>query len=152
MAGLDVTNARIGERWRVGEVELEVRRDDEHVTADLLRSGEVMAAVTTEPRPVQGCSVRRLGAMAYRAKAAGRGRAEIFDDALRREIEERAALEAAITRGLQAGEFLLHYQPVVDLATYAVLSAVVLTVSAATVVATAVGHQRSWMTSRSSRS
>ena len=30
-------------------VELEVRRDDEHVTADLLRSGEVMAAVTTEP-------------------------------------------------------------------------------------------------------
>ena len=53
-----------------GEVELEVRRDDEHVTADLLRSGEVMAAVTTEPRPVQGCSVRRLGAMTYRAKAA----------------------------------------------------------------------------------
>lgn len=53
-----------------GEVELEVRRDDEHVTADLLRSGEVMAAVTTEPRPVQGCSVRRLGAMTYRARAA----------------------------------------------------------------------------------
>ena len=52
------------------EVELEVRRDDEHVTADLLRSGEVMAAVTAEPRPVQGCSVRRLGAMTYRAKAA----------------------------------------------------------------------------------
>ena len=46
-----------------GEVELEVRRDDEHVTADLLRSGDVMAAVTTEPRPVQGCSARRLGAM-----------------------------------------------------------------------------------------
>lgn len=53
-----------------GEVELEIRRDDEHVTADLLRSGEVMAAVTTEPRPVQGCSVRRLGAMTYRARAA----------------------------------------------------------------------------------
>jgi LysR family transcriptional regulator (chromosome initiation inhibitor) len=53
-----------------GEVELEVRRDDEHVSADLLRSGEVMAAVTAEPRPVQGCSVRRLGGMTYRAKAA----------------------------------------------------------------------------------
>jgi MOSC domain-containing protein YiiM len=26
VAGLDVTNARIGERWRVGEVELEVRK------------------------------------------------------------------------------------------------------------------------------
>lgn len=52
-----------------GRVELEVRRDDEHVTADLLRSGEVMAAVTTEPTPVQGCSARRLGTMTYRAKA-----------------------------------------------------------------------------------
>lgn len=53
-----------------GLVDLEVRRDDEHVTADLLRTGEVMAAVTTEPTPVQGCRVRRLGTMVYRAKAA----------------------------------------------------------------------------------
>ncbi|GAA6524270.1 LysR family transcriptional regulator ArgP [Intrasporangium sp. DVR] len=52
-----------------GQVELEVRRDDEHVTTDLLRSGEVMAAVTTEPTPVQGCSSRRLGSLTYRAKA-----------------------------------------------------------------------------------
>ncbi|ADU49281.1 LysR family transcriptional regulator ArgP [Intrasporangium calvum] len=53
-----------------GLVDLEVRRDDEHVTADLLRTGEVMAAVTTEPTPVQGCRARRLGTMVYRAKAA----------------------------------------------------------------------------------
>ena len=73
-----------------GEVELEVRRDDEHVTADLLRSGEVMAAVTTEPRPVQGCSVRRLGAMAYRAKAARSFVRRWFPDGV-----DRAALAAA---------------------------------------------------------
>ena len=54
---------------RSGRVELEVRRDDEHVTADLLRSGEVMGAVTADPSPVQGCAVRRLGTMTYRAKA-----------------------------------------------------------------------------------
>jgi diguanylate cyclase (GGDEF)-like protein len=54
---------------------------------------------------------------AYRAKAAGRGRSEIFDAALRLELEERARLEAAITAGLAAGEFLLHYQPVVELST-----------------------------------
>lgn len=53
-------------------LELDLRRDDEAVTADLLRSGEVMAAVTAEPTPVQGCSVHRLGAMTYRAKASRR--------------------------------------------------------------------------------
>ena len=73
-----------------GQVELEVRRDDEHVTADLLRSGEVMAAVTTEPRPVQGCSVRRLGAMSYRAKAARSFVRRWFPDGV-----DRAALATA---------------------------------------------------------
>lgn len=61
--------AALVELGRVGRIELEVRRDDEHVTADLLRSGEVMGAVTADPSPVQGCSVRRLGTMTYRAKA-----------------------------------------------------------------------------------
>jgi LysR family transcriptional regulator (chromosome initiation inhibitor) len=53
-------------------LELDLRRDDETVTADLLRSGEVMAAITTDPTPVRGCSVRKLGAMTYRAKASRR--------------------------------------------------------------------------------
>ena len=53
---------------------------------------------------------------AYRAKAGGRARVEVFDDALRRELEERTSLEAAIRAGLDAGQFLLHYQPVVTVA------------------------------------
>ncbi|MGV8968271.1 MAG: putative bifunctional diguanylate cyclase/phosphodiesterase [Cellulomonas sp.] len=57
---------------------------------------------------------------AYRAKAAGRGRAEVFDEALRRELDGRADLEAAIVTGLAGGEFLLHYQPVVELSSGAV--------------------------------
>ncbi|HKU10199.1 MAG TPA: LysR family transcriptional regulator ArgP [Sinomonas sp.] len=52
-----------------GRVALELLRDDEHATADLLRSGDAVAAVTAEPRPVQGCTVRPLGSMVYRAKA-----------------------------------------------------------------------------------
>ncbi|MBI4941797.1 MAG: EAL domain-containing protein [Actinobacteria bacterium] len=56
-------------------------------------------------------------AAAYRAKRAGRGRYEIFDEALRREMHERAALETAIEAGLDEGQFLLHYQPVFDVAT-----------------------------------
>jgi LysR family transcriptional regulator (chromosome initiation inhibitor) len=52
-----------------GRLAVELLRDDEHATADLLRSGDAVGAVTADPRPVQGCSVRPLGTMVYRAKA-----------------------------------------------------------------------------------
>lgn len=39
--------------------------DDESVSHDLLRRGEALAAVTSEPRPVQGCSVEPLGVLHY---------------------------------------------------------------------------------------
>jgi len=55
-------------------------------------------------------------AAAYRAKGSGRGRAEVFDDALRAELTARAELESAITAGLANGEMQLHYQPVLDVA------------------------------------
>ncbi len=45
------------------------REDQDHSTA-LLRDGTVMAAITTEASPVQGCTVRPLGTMRYRLLAA----------------------------------------------------------------------------------
>ncbi len=50
-------------------VTFDVRREDESRTAELLRDGTVMAAITTDDRPVQGCTVTRLGAMRYRPVA-----------------------------------------------------------------------------------
>ncbi|WP_435127940.1 LysR family transcriptional regulator ArgP [Actinacidiphila sp. bgisy144] len=50
----------------------DLHRDDEDHTAALLRQGRVMAAVTSSPLAVQGCSVRALGRMRYRAMAAPR--------------------------------------------------------------------------------
>ncbi len=47
----------------------ELRREDESHTAALLREGRVMAAVTSSPDPVAGCSVRPLGRMRYLAAA-----------------------------------------------------------------------------------
>jgi LysR family transcriptional regulator (chromosome initiation inhibitor) len=44
--------------------------EDEGHSHELLRRGEVLAAVTAEPRPVQGCSVEPLGTMRYRAAVA----------------------------------------------------------------------------------
>lgn len=48
---------------------LDIVRDDEAHTAERLRSGEVLAAVTAEPVPVQGCRTATLGALRYAATA-----------------------------------------------------------------------------------
>ena len=47
------------------DVVFDLHTDDEGHTAELLRAGTVMAAVTTERVAVQGCRVQRLGAMRY---------------------------------------------------------------------------------------
>ncbi len=44
--------------------------EDESLSHDLLRRGEVLAAVTSEPQPVQGCSVVPLGTLRYVPAAA----------------------------------------------------------------------------------
>ncbi|QAY71943.1 LysR family transcriptional regulator ArgP [Xylanimonas protaetiae] len=44
----------------------DVHREDQDHSAELLRQGEVMAAVTTQATPVQGCVAVRLGIMRYR--------------------------------------------------------------------------------------
>ncbi len=48
----------------------ELHQDDQDHTADLLRTGTAMAAVTAQHVAVQGCRVEKLGAMRYLAVAA----------------------------------------------------------------------------------
>ena len=55
-------------RWDGIAIRLHV--EDETHSAELLRSGEVLAAVTSDPAPVQGCSARPLGALRYLPAAA----------------------------------------------------------------------------------
>lgn len=43
----------------------DLRQEDQDHSAELLRNGTVLAAVTADPRPVQGCRVRALGRMRY---------------------------------------------------------------------------------------
>ncbi|PZE87322.1 ArgP/LysG family DNA-binding transcriptional regulator [Curtobacterium sp. MCBD17_032] len=52
------------------EVVFDLHREDQDRTAELLRSGTVMGAVTAEAAPVQGCSSVPLGIDRYRAVAA----------------------------------------------------------------------------------
>jgi LysR family transcriptional regulator (chromosome initiation inhibitor) len=55
---------------KVSGVYFELHREDEGHTTQLLREGAVMAAVTSTPDPVQGCTVRSLGSLRYLACAA----------------------------------------------------------------------------------
>src|SRR5438046_1677539 len=48
---------------RTHEARFLVHQEDEEHSAQYLRNGTVLAAVTADPRPVQGCRVVRLGKM-----------------------------------------------------------------------------------------
>lgn len=55
---------------QMDHVVCEILRHDEAHSTELLRSGQVMGAVTTKSTPVQGCTSVPLGVMTYRAMAA----------------------------------------------------------------------------------
>jgi len=59
----------------------------------------------------------------YRAKQRGRGRIELFDEALRSKVERRLATTSALQRAIDRDEFAVYYQPVVDLETGTMVSA-----------------------------
>lgn len=101
----------------------ELRREDEGHTTTLLREGVVMAAVTSSPKPVQGCSVTPLGRMRYlpvaspsyvERRLAGRTLREavgtvpvvLFD----RNDDLQDSFARRLTRGRDAGP-LRHYVP-----------------------------------------
>ncbi len=52
----------------------------------------------------------------YRAKAAGPGRYEVFDLELHRATVQLLKLETELRRGVAAGDFVMHYQPIISLA------------------------------------
>ncbi|MFC0507997.1 LysR family transcriptional regulator ArgP [Micromonospora costi] len=74
------------------DLSFDLRQDDQDHTAELLRDGVVTAAVTAQREAVQGCRVRRLGAMRYRALAAPALAAAHFADGLTAEALAAAPL------------------------------------------------------------
>ena len=53
----------------------------------------------------------------YRAKAGGRGRVAVFHESMHAEAVARIRLEHEIRAGIAAGQFEVHYQPIVSLKT-----------------------------------
>jgi LysR family transcriptional regulator (chromosome initiation inhibitor) len=61
---------------------LDLVLEDEAHTADRLRSGDVLAAVTADPAPVPGCKTYPLGAIDYLATASPAYMARVFADGM----------------------------------------------------------------------
>lgn len=51
----------------------------------------------------------------YRAKAAGKGRLEIFEESMHSEVRRQMDMRTDLSRAIQNDELILHYQPVVEL-------------------------------------
>ena len=56
----------------------------------------------------------------YRAKSLGKGRCEMFDHTMHVAAIARLSLESDIRGAIERGEFVLHYQPIVDVQTLAI--------------------------------
>ncbi len=61
--------------------------------------------------------VRNAGIAMNAAKAGGRQRYQVFSGRMADEVTERVSMESRIRAGLSRGEFRVHYQPKIDLAT-----------------------------------
>jgi EAL domain-containing protein (putative c-di-GMP-specific phosphodiesterase class I) len=61
--------------------------------------------------------LRQADVAMYRAKANGKGRYELFDRSMGSRAIERLELETDLRRAVERGEFLLHYQPIINLDT-----------------------------------
>lgn len=54
----------------------------------------------------------------YEAKLAGRGRAVVFNGAMRERVQRKVELESGLRKALDEGQFVLHYQPIISLETH----------------------------------
>ncbi len=79
--------------------------------------GASVGVVVADGTADAGVLLRHADIAAYRAKERGRNCVELFDENLRSSVATRLETESAFRRGLEAGEVVLHYQPVVSVST-----------------------------------
>jgi LysR family transcriptional regulator (chromosome initiation inhibitor) len=100
----------------------DIRTEDQDHSADLLRDGSVLGAITADARPVQGCAVKKLGVMRYLPIASPAFVEKYFGDGLTAAALARApvlifnrrdALQTRFMRGITRAHLAppIHYVP-----------------------------------------
>ena len=77
----------------------------------------------SDPGSTAESLLRDSDAAMYRAKGLGRDRVELFDRSLRDRSERKLVVASSLRHALDRHELIVHYQPVVDLATSTLVSA-----------------------------
>ena len=76
-------------------------------------AASVGVSITLDGRGTPAALMRDADAAVRRAKDSGGARLELFDEELRRQLAERATIEAALSAAMARGDLELHYQPIV---------------------------------------
>jgi diguanylate cyclase (GGDEF)-like protein/PAS domain S-box-containing protein len=86
----------------------------------VVMSGSIGIVVAKGKHDDPDALLRDADAAMYRAKSDGGGRHQLFHDQLRLELLERVETEDALRHAIERDEFVLHYQPIIDVATGAI--------------------------------
>jgi diguanylate cyclase (GGDEF)-like protein len=95
----------------------------EALTAPFFLEGKEVAITASlgialaEGRRDAGELLRNADLAMYKAKAEAKGSYHFFEDSLHTQVVKRLELKADLQSALERGEFLLHYQPIVELKT-----------------------------------
>jgi diguanylate cyclase (GGDEF)-like protein len=73
----------------------------------------VSVAAAGEPMAAEEL-VRRADLAMYEAKRTSCGRVQVFDERMLRQLEQGCLIEQDLREGIEAGQLVLHYQPVVE--------------------------------------
>jgi diguanylate cyclase (GGDEF)-like protein/PAS domain S-box-containing protein len=84
---------------------------------DIFMSASIGIATSATGYDQPEAVLRDADTAMYRAKALGKARSELFDAEMRARALVRLQLETNLRRAIERGEFQLHYQPIVSLAT-----------------------------------
>jgi diguanylate cyclase (GGDEF)-like protein/PAS domain S-box-containing protein len=82
--------------------------------ADMRVAASVGIAFSTAGDGVEEL-MRNADVAMYAAKSAGKGRYAVYEPSMQHAASERREMEAELDRALREAQFLLHYQPIVDL-------------------------------------
>jgi diguanylate cyclase (GGDEF)-like protein/PAS domain S-box-containing protein len=121
---------------RLGGDEFGILLEDIHSERDAARVAERVLDVVSEPCELEGTEavvkgsvgvvsrpsgmkvndiLRNADLAMYKAKEAGKGRYRMFEASMQEAVTRRLELENDLRRALDAREFVLYYQPIVDL-------------------------------------